>query len=621
MRALFLFIVFAVASCSENSNPAVIPEPEPVIPQGPPGPVITAPERLAVGTEGTASIPAQDGATYAWSVEGGEILSGATTPTVTFRSDTSGPIRLSARVTDAGGKTTEPGQWVVRSYAIIQLLKNHDVQGSPATGRFEFESPDTIRLNYTPVPHGHRAVVEIDGVRHPDLTYLVPDRHQSIWIYSEARTGELFADMIVVPADPSLVAYPSFFSERIPGEVRVGDPYCGAISPTIAYPASYLGAFPLPEAHGAPLPPHIGRGVALKDYWAAINNNPTTNEGCSGNWRAAVDETMRRVKLLGADHVAVYVNRQLLDLHAEPLQFACTPGAWCRSWSQISEEDLRWSADLARSHGLELHLYLQIGTFDHQQRALPNSQWRGNRATPEFMEKFFDAYEAMILHVASVAEEAGIPVMQMDWGSWWIDWSQDDYKEIWERRMPEIGRKIRTVYSGDRALSNWGGEFHNPALVAEAERLHLDVWLSGFSITQEEDTRLSVPFLRGKYLELIQNMAGEIGAYGKPTVFTLFAQSHRDFLLKGWVEDGFCNDIAAPGCDQREMDIDFSIQAMSYQALMEAISAQTAFDVIGVHVIGYWFADNILPDSSFPNLSQSFRNKPAEALMYQWFAR
>lgn len=69
------------------------------------------------------------------------------------------------------------------------------------------------------------------------------------------------------------------------------------------------------------------------------------------------------------------------------------------------------------------------------------------------------------------------------------------------------------------------------------------------------------------------------------------------------------------------MDIDFSIQAMSYQAMMEAISAQTVFDVIGVHVIGYWFADNILPDSSFPNLSQSFRNKLAEALMYQWFAR
>src|SRR3989454_4590440 len=51
---------------------------------------------------------------------------------------------------------------------------------------------------------------------------------------------------------------------------------------------------------------------------------------------------------------------------------------------------------------------------------------------------------------------------------------------------------------------------------------------------------------------------------------TLFRS--RDYLLNGWVEDGFC----VSGCAQNAVRTDFSVQAIAYEAMLEAVSTQTA---------------------------------------------
>lgn len=62
-------------------------------------------------------------------------------------------------------------------------------------------------------------------------------------------------------------------------------------------------------------------------------------------------------------------------------------------------------------------------------------------------------------------------------------------------------------------------------------------------------------------------------------------------------------------------------QALGYAAMFEAIAAQTAFPTASVNATATWYVDVMLPAESFPNISQSWRNKPAESILHHWFRR
>lgn len=65
------------------------------------------------------------------------------------------------------------------------------------------------------------------------------------------------------------------------------------------------------------------------------------------------------------------------------------------------------------------------------------------------------------------------------------------------------------------------------------------------------------------------------------------------------------------------------------EAVFQAVAAQTRFTTGGFALnSSYWLADLITPSpggattqSAFPNLSQSIRNKPAEAIVQHWFGQ
>lgn len=65
---------------------------------------ITAPAAVGTGAAGLgASVPAQSGATYAWTITGGTITSGAATATVTFSAGALGTLTLQCTVTNLAG--------------------------------------------------------------------------------------------------------------------------------------------------------------------------------------------------------------------------------------------------------------------------------------------------------------------------------------------------------------------------------------------------------------------------------------------------------------------------------------------------------------------------------------
>ena len=83
-------------------------------------PVILAPDTVLSERAGyAASIPAVSGVTYAWTITGGAITAGGTTPSITFTSGTKGPLTLSAKVTSGSGCASEPGTKTVTVLPVL----------------------------------------------------------------------------------------------------------------------------------------------------------------------------------------------------------------------------------------------------------------------------------------------------------------------------------------------------------------------------------------------------------------------------------------------------------------------------------------------------------------------
>jgi hypothetical protein len=76
----------------------------------PPVSAVVAPTSVTAGQAGyTASVGAQAGCAYAWSITGGSITAGAGTISITFTPDPTGTVNLSCVVTNAAGTPSLPG--------------------------------------------------------------------------------------------------------------------------------------------------------------------------------------------------------------------------------------------------------------------------------------------------------------------------------------------------------------------------------------------------------------------------------------------------------------------------------------------------------------------------------
>lgn len=180
--------------------------------------------------------------------------------------------------------------------------------------------------------------------------------------------------------------------------------------------------------------------------------------------------------------------------------------------------------------------------------------------------------------------------------------------------MTEAAQQVRSVYSGIILSGQIAAWTYDQVLLDNIDFFIGDQF-PFINVDATENANLSVTLLKVKYLDLMNNLANAHGPSKKPVVWQVFAQSHRDWPLIHWIEDGFCVD----SCMQNSLQTDFSVQVIEYEAMLEAIAEQTFFFTASVDAKAYWFVDVILPKDSFPNISQSPRNKPAESILYEWF--
>jgi hypothetical protein len=98
-----------------------------------PNATITTPASFCSGTSATASVATVTGGSYAWTITGGTITSGANTNAITFTS-TAGPVTLGATVTNANGcRATSSSTVAVTASTAIQQPANASIARNATT--------------------------------------------------------------------------------------------------------------------------------------------------------------------------------------------------------------------------------------------------------------------------------------------------------------------------------------------------------------------------------------------------------------------------------------------------------------------------------------------------------
>jgi hypothetical protein len=229
-----------------------------------------------------------------------------------------------------------------------------------------------------------------------------------------------------------------------------------------------------------------------------------------------------------------------------------------------------------------------------------------------------------VVRQAEVAEEIGIDALMINHFDYQP--SIQGFEDVYRAKMLELLSRVRDVYSGRVLL------MIEPTIGANLNKLSdLLNTVDGFIFTPytsilevSADKTVSVDNLKRLYFENIKGIGGEFARFEKPFLLRVLIQSEKEFLLRGWNEDMFCIERAGDPCYQKNLTVDFSLQAVAMEAMFEAVSEVQRgghMRVENIDIYGYWYTDVILPDFSQPQIAQSVRNKPAESVVYKWFKR
>ncbi len=423
--------------------------------------------------------------------------------------------------------------------------------------------------------------------------------------------------MLVVPTDLDKIAYPDFYRQAKPTNAIVSDPYCLIEAMETVYPATYLGDYSLPQIKGAPLQPEIKRVVSFIDVWTShLFGNPNNNDCLSlknaffsligkGPMFESYEKTLSRAKMLGGDTIAItnyilFSNFKTASVENEkPL---------------IDDKTLRKIVKTAKSQGVDVLLYLNLGAgldrVNDPVGDIPNDEW---------LATLIDNYSVFLLKQAKIAEETGIKGIMLNHFDY--NPSIKGHETAYQNKMLELIKKVRSVYSGQLILLI--DPFYDADLAKISGVLSaVDAYIftpPADVLAGADDKIVSVGNLKRFYLENFKGLGDDFGKYNKPFYFRILIQSFKDSLVDGFRE---------PYCIQRGADPcylipDFSVQAIAYEAMMEAINeAHGKFlNVEAVDTYGYWFTDVLLPQVSLPQISHSVRNKPAESIVKEWFRK
>lgn len=425
------------------------------------------------------------------------------------------------------------------------------------------------------------------------------------------------------------VPYPNGYTVATNDSRDIQTDPCKLNLPIVAYPQSWMGSRPLPQVVGAPLSAEIGRAMMVKDIM--LDNNPgfvlqgapDAPNGCdsgAGSLKGEIDKTVQRLKQLGVQYVSI-PQWHWAKINSDGSYVFTSADT---TFGSLSDANLAYYVGAAHAAGIKIIVTNQIQGFIDAQG--------NNIATPpsnlDTFRKWLAVYKSFMTTQAPKFQSLGIDIWELGCGSClWHDTgdgSQAAY-DLFALKYSEIAKIIKGSFRGKLMISGVPWLKDHPQVLDQ-----VDIIQTGFyprtTITQSQSDTISV----ASYKNLVDNGIKYWASTGKTVMVVSYIQSRADALTNpGYLEETVCTgdippngDLAAIDnniCLQRKTKPDFSIQAIVHEAHMEMIKETGVTNLI-VLIYDYWETDTLMPQTAFPNIATSVRNKPAEGILRQWFA-
>jgi hypothetical protein len=417
------------------------------------------------------------------------------------------------------------------------------------------------------------------------------------------------------------INYPSSYTTTS-NLLASSDP-CNLEFSQVHYPKEWMGKFSLPKVENAPLKKSFIRGMSLKDIM--LHDNPAfiLDKGCKGDIQLEFKKTIDRLKTLGVETINVS-QWHYLSRHADNSWYVMKAED---SFGPMRDVELAILVKMAHNAGMKVMLYNQIQVMIDG----PNKPMYVPPNTKENYIKWFQAYNAFILDRAVAYQSMGVDGWELGCNSCIFtnsgDWSADAVK-FFRQELTKNFNIVKQYYSGKLFMYT---NFLSYDYTKDFFFQNIDYIVTGVGdvkLTEEQNKNLTV----ASYKNLLKNHAYYQSAawwasLGKPIMFEFGIQSRTDALTNpGYVEETGCTgsmymfDVNTGGCIQKDVVVDFSLQAIVYQATLELINELPINNAIIVPR-DYWMTDVINPYTAYPNLASSIRNKPAESILKMWYSK
>lgn len=439
-----------------------------------------------------------------------------------------------------------------------------------------------------------------------------------------------------VPTDLSRVTYPASYTQATINSAQINRDPCQLAIDSVTYPATWLGGRPLPPVVGAPLAPQISRGVNFKDIGLQpgnpafiLNGAPGAPKGCTGDLRAELDRTLRRLKALGADYFTVTQWRWATNR---------ADGSWTftspeETFGALTDADLSYLVLTAKSMGLKVLMLNQIqGFFDRNDR----NKVFVPPATMDNYRRWFVAYQAYIAERAPFYQSLGVDMWELGCGvCMYFDTGDGsaDTRAFFAQEYLKASVTMKNVFKGKTVMGGspllWQDGTGAPTdLMGVIDIVSSGMWLPAEMANL--GSALTVESYKAAVGNSYRNNLSYLDRYGKTLLFNIYIQSRGNaFSQPGYMEETACTpsfgsfDTASNLCLPRATSTDFSLQAIVFEATLELIAeaGKTARSPLMVLAADMWLTDSLMPFTAFPNIGTTFRNKPAEGILKAWFAR
>lgn len=442
-------------------------------------------------------------------------------------------------------------------------------------------------------------------------------------------TDPNLADFVTVPVDISKVTYPGSYSTPPARVADISSDPCNLDLSVVSFPKSWLGSYSLPAIRGAPLASDVSRGVFLKDIMAKYNpayvgsNSPNSKNGCTGDLRVEFDKTISRLKALGADY-AYMVQWHWVSKRADGTWYITSAKD---SAGQLEDADLKYFVDKAHAAGLKIYMANQI-------QGMVDSEQGGAAYVPadsqENYTKWLTAYREFMIERSAFFQSVGIDLWAMSCGCIYRDEGNQSAEAVslFKQEYNTILTEVKKVYKGKTA------SYQHSWLLSDTNYLNqIDVIEIGINTTPPNFSSTAT-FGFDYYKSVMESsdfMAtyNSLKPYGKTIMISFGIQSRSNAMTRpGYMEETVCTaDVmgtlngSQTECVQRGTSPDFSLQAIVYEATLEILGTLPNPAGLIIFASDYWETDPLIPQTAYPNIGASFRNKPAEGIVRAWFAR